>query len=57
MAIEKAAKNWHIISLAFGLIVSLWLHFDPRHSHDIEFAQESFEAIATVVAEYAEAEE
>ena len=55
--IEKAAKNWHIISLAFGLIVSIWLHFDPRHTHEVEFAEETFEAVATVVAEYAEAGE
>lgn len=52
--IEKAAKNWHIISLAFGLIVSLWLHFDPAHKHDVELAEDSFQAIATVIAEYAE---
>ena len=49
--IEQLAKNWHIISLAFGLIVSLWLHFEPQHSHEAEFAEATFNAVATVVAE------
>ncbi|MCY4539778.1 MAG: hypothetical protein OXE52_16310 [Chloroflexi bacterium] len=26
--VDKLAKNWHIITLAFGLIVSLWMHFN-----------------------------
>lgn len=52
ITMDKLQKNWHIIVMAFGLIVSLWLHFDPAHEHEAEFAEAAFEAVSTVVAEW-----
>lgn len=52
--VDKIVKNWHIITLTFGLIVSLILHFDPKHTHEVEFAEEAFDAVATVVAQIEE---
>lgn len=52
VTMEKMKENWHIIVMAFGLIVSLWLHFDPAHEHEAEFAEAAFEAVSTVVAEW-----
>ena len=49
----QLARNWHIATMAVGLVISLLLHWFPQHEHDIEFGEEIFAAVSTVVADQA----